>query len=56
MDAGRVVVQPRSLLLLLLLLATAPGGRIEAKDEAGEASPSRSARVGNRRIGVIVML
>ena len=46
MDTGRFVVQPRS----LLLLATASESWIAAKDEAGGAIPSRSARLGSRSV------
>ena len=52
MDAGKFVVQPRS----LLLLATASEGWIVAKDEAGGAIPSRSARIGSRSVCVKDML
>ena len=48
MDAGRFVVQLRS----LLLLATASEGWIVANEEAGEAIPSRSARTSSRSIWV----
>ena len=52
MDAGRFVVQPRS----LLLLAIAFEGWIVTKDEAGGAIPSNSARIDSRSVCVKDML
>ena len=52
MDAGRFVVQPRS----LLLLAIAFEGWIVAKDEAGGAIPSSSARIDSKSVCVKDML
>lgn len=55
MDAGRDVVQPGSLLLLLLVV-NGFDACIVAKDENGEGNPNRSARIGTRCVWVIDML